>query len=378
MRQYRIDFALITLTGNITRYQTMRPLVEHDPTVRSRWYPIRTWVQGDWLRFLPGELRVRARQQLDNWRMYIPPPADAAVIHAFETYPIYAIIQRLLRKKTVIIFNPDGPLESPAPGLRGWPRRAAIRSTSLMMPWSTWSAQMTYDLNPPLRNKVVVLHPGIDLEKWPQRPPQPRGARFRLLFIGGDLQRKGAAALLDAFDLGLGTHCDLELVTQSAYLPPALAARIRNTPHVRLHLDLTHQDDELRQLYATCDAFILPTKGEASSWVALEAMATGLPVIITPVGGIPDIVHDGETGLLIAPEDPPALVAAVERLRQDESLCTRLIRQGRAHVEAYFNAHTNTARMLTILKTLIDGQPLPDDILWHPESEAATPSPIAL
>jgi len=68
----------------------------------------------------------------------------------------------------------------------------------------------------------------------------------------------------------------------------------------------------LRALYRDADTFVLPTTLDMSSWVALEAMATGLPVVIAPHGGIPDIVIDGETGLLISPRDPQAVIDAVE------------------------------------------------------------------
>ena len=60
---------------------------------------------------------------------------------------------------------------------------------------------------------------------------------------------------------------------------------------------------ELRQLFAEADAFVLPTNHDASPWVALEAMATGVPVVITSVGGIPDLVQDGITGLVVPPGD---------------------------------------------------------------------------
>src|SRR5262245_61770859 len=66
-RPLRVDFALITLTGNLTRYQTVRPLVDAMREVSARWYPIRTWVAGDWTHIFPGLLRIRLRHLLDSW-----------------------------------------------------------------------------------------------------------------------------------------------------------------------------------------------------------------------------------------------------------------------------------------------------------------------
>jgi glycosyltransferase involved in cell wall biosynthesis len=200
----------------------------------------------------------------------------------------------------------------------------------------------------------MTFHPGINIEQWPMREDREPGERFKLLFVGGDGPRKGLATLVDAFERSLHAHCDLDIATQAGYLPPELKERITCLPHTRLLLDLQSGSDELKALYRECDAFVLPTNGDSSSWVGIEALATGIPVIITNVGGIPEIIIDGETGLNIPPNDPDALASAVERLRTSPALRHKLICQGRAHIEANFNANINTPRMLTAIKDLID------------------------
>ena len=358
MKRYRIDFALIVLTGNLTRYLVIRPLVEQDPTVRARWYPIRTWIQGDVLRVLPGLLRVRVRHLLDSRMLYLRRPAQATVIHAFETYYLYTLLTRVLRRNVVIINNPDGGLgDTLSRGLSAWLMSQAVRRTDLFVPWSRDAADLIAATFPWLSSeKIMVLHPGIDLARWPFRGIKAPGERFRLLFVGGDLVRKGADTLLDAFERHLSTHCDLHLATQSGYLPAELARRIRTMRGVTLHLDLAPASDALRALFQDCDAFVLPTNADPSSLVAIEALATGLPVVICPQGGIPDIVLDEETGLHIPPRDPEAVAAAVERLRADPALREHLVTQGRAHVEQHFDAMTNTNRLLTRIKQLIDAR----------------------
>jgi len=113
------------------------------------------------------------------------------------------------------------------------------------------------------------------------------GERFRLLFVASNPMLKGADTLLDAFDQELVETCTLDIATQSANLSDTFRQRLLATPHVRLHLDLQPNSEELKQLYAQCDAFVLPTNLDTSSWVAIEALATGIPVIIVPQGGIP-------------------------------------------------------------------------------------------
>jgi len=354
-RLYRIDFALIVLTGNITRYLQTRPIVERDPTVVARWYPIRTWFAEDPLRFLPGALRIRARHLLDSLPLYLRRPGAAVVIHAFETYYLYVLLHRLLRRKTIIVKNPDGGF----PGSNNrWSRalRAlAIERTSLFVPWSHAAAVRMREQYPGLpEDKVMVLHPGIDLTRWPLRTPVRPGSRFRLLFVGGDLMRKGADTLLDAYEQFLADTCELDIATQSGYLPAHMKSRIDTLRHVHLHVDLESGSLELRQLFRQSDAFVLPTNQDASPWVVIEAMASGVPVIVCPQGGIPDIVRDGETGLLIPPKDPVRLAEAVDRLRMSPELQERLIAQGRAHVEADFDAEKNTTHLLNTIKRMID------------------------
>jgi glycosyltransferase involved in cell wall biosynthesis len=356
-RPYRVYFALIVITGNVTRYEITRPIVEADPTIESRWFPIRTWVHGDILRFVPGWFRIRLRHFLDSWRLLVAPPADAVVIHAFETYAMYAVVHWLLRRKTILVKNPDGRVCPTRPGLRGWPQRLAIRLTDLFVPWSHEAMRLTKEMNPSIPSeKIIALHPGIDLTQWRLRPPKPVGERFQLLFVGGDAVRKGITTLLDAFEGALHETCDLHIVTQTPYLPVEVARRALQLENCHLHLDLTSGSDDLRRLYRGADAFVLPTNADASSWVALEAMATGLPVVITPMGGIPEIVQDGETGFLIPPSDPDALVRAVERLRTDDALRARIVAQARRHVEAHFDAHRNTATLLDAVKRLVDAR----------------------
>lgn len=369
-KRYRIDFALITITGNLTRYLTWHPLIDADERVRARWYPIRTWVMDDWLGRvpgLPGQLRVYARHFLDSRRFLFSPLADAAVIQAFETYPLYVVLCRLRfwQRMPVIVWSSDDAMREPAPGWRGWFYRHAVAHTALHAPFSAFAAERIHERYPNVPpERIVRLHPGIDLSLWPLRAPRIPGKRFRLLFVGGETQRKGLTTLLDAMDAGMATHCELDIATQTVHLPEEFRERIERMPSVRLHLDLTPNSPELRRLYVDADALVLPTNFDCSSLVSLEAMATGIPVVASNVGGIPDIIHDDETGLLIPPRDPQALVAAVERLRTDALLRERLVHQARAHVEEHFDATNNTALLITLITALIDGhdmaQVLPD------------------
>ncbi|WP_129633662.1 glycosyltransferase family 4 protein [Candidatus Oscillochloris fontis] len=270
---------------------------------------------------------------------------------------MYVALNRLFRRKTVIINNPDGGVINDTD--KGVKRKSfydfAVKHTDLFIPWSSWAAEEIRNTFPQVpEEKIVVMHPGINLKDWPMRPPHTPGQRFKILFVGGDIVRKGGDTLLDAFTASLHDNCELSIATQTGYLPPALRERIEQTPHVSLHLDLTSKSELFKQLYREADCFVLPTRNDSSSWVALESLATGIPVIISRTGGIPDIVIDQQTGLTVPPDNPQAIIEAVRRLQHDPLFTERLIRQGRDHVEKNFNSEKNTQRFLNIIKTLVD------------------------
>ena len=235
-----------------------------------------------------------------------------------------------------------------------WLRQVTLRRTALFVPWSHFTAERTEDVYPPAASRTVVIHPGVDLEKWPQRTPPPAHERFRLLFVGGDPVRKGLDTVLDAYDRGLRDACELDVVTSLAALPDGWRRRIDELPHVRVHDGLTPGAPELQRLYREADAFVLPTTLDMSSIASVEAMAMGIPVIVPDVGGVPDILIDGKTGLVVRPGEAPALQAAVERLRTDQALREALVLAARQHVETHFDLRKNGPALLASVKALVD------------------------
>ncbi|MBS3956574.1 MAG: glycosyltransferase family 4 protein [Clostridiales bacterium] len=101
---------------------------------------------------------------------------------------------------------------------------------------------------------------------------------------------------------------------------------------------------------AACDVVVLPSLSEGMPTVTLEAMALAKPVVATRVGGLPDVVADGETGLLVPPADPDALAEAVASLLRDPARARAMGEAGRARVEERFTLE----RMLAEYRTLFD------------------------
>nr|WP_200915979.1 glycosyltransferase family 4 protein [Jeongeupia sp. HS-3] len=94
------------------------------------------------------------------------------------------------------------------------------------------------------------------------------------------------------------------------------------------------------------DIFVHPSSGdEGVPQSVLQAMACGLPVITTGVGGLPDAVRNDETGLVVPKHDPAAIVAAITRLQQDPKLAARIGEAGRIHIETNFSREVMLDRM---------------------------------
>lgn len=103
------------------------------------------------------------------------------------------------------------------------------------------------------------------------------------------------------------------------------------------------REDVAEQLRAF-DLFVLPSKAEGISNTILEAMATGLPVVATRVGGNPELVEEGRTGLLVPPSDPAALAAAFARYAENPGLVAEHGAAGRARARAEFSLDRMVAR----------------------------------
>ena len=105
--------------------------------------------------------------------------------------------------------------------------------------------------------------------------------------------------------------------------------------------------DAIGDFYRACDIVALASRAEAFGLVLAEAGFFGLPVVATTAGGIPEVVIDGETGLLVPPDDVPALAAALGRLEFDGGLRARLGDGGRCRAETYFPAERMAAAFHT-------------------------------
>ena len=183
-------------------------------------------------------------------------------------------------------------------------------------------------------DRVRTIRNGIDVQRFTYRAPQPDGPAVLVARLSPEKDIETllrAVALVvrqdPAFRLEIAGDgpCMSSLRQTSAAL--GLNERVRFLGEVR----------DVPSLLARAGLFVLSSLTEGISLTLLEAMASGLPVVATSVGGNAEVVADGETGFLVPPQNPSALAEALLRLRRDPDACVCLGAAGRRRVEVKFH-----------------------------------------
>lgn len=182
---------------------------------------------------------------------------------------------------------------------------------------------------------------------------------FELLFVGRLVERKGVHYLLDALARLRDARVRLRVIGDGPMRAELEARARRNGVADAVVFEGFVSRERLARALGACDAFVLPaivdTKGDTEGLgvVLIEALQHGKPVIASDAGGIPDVIRDGETGLLVPPADAPALAAAIARLAADAELRNRLGTRGRQHVEAEFGWPAIIERLVGLYRSLV-------------------------
>ncbi len=116
---------------------------------------------------------------------------------------------------------------------------------------------------------------------------------------------------------------------------------------------LGHRDD-VPDIMAALDVFVLPSLNEGMGRVLLESGAAATPAVATRVGGVPDVIRDGETGILVPPRDPKAMANAIEALARDAARRQAMGQAARAHVVPNYGLDRMVARIEALYETLIE------------------------
>lgn len=350
-----VGFMMDQVAGHVTNYRNLRRVVDNDPAIRPTWHEVSSFRPDGRLEqmrerlapFVPTYLTGNLRAAYELRRGLHAGSYDAI----FTNVRVGVLFSRSYRRvPTLIDFDVTPrqldamPYYTPVPDrpkvaeFKGRLCRQMFRSATVLQAWSNWARQSAIDDYGVDPDKVIVNPPGVDLAFW--RPPPERrvqrGRPLRVLFVGGDFERKGGDLLLEwRAQSTCAEEVELHLVTR---------ASVAGAPGVHVHNDLDPNTDELLQLYWDADVFVLPSRDECFGIATIEAMATGLPVIASAVGGTPDIVNPGVTGYLVRPGCESELATVLDRLVTDSRLRETLGVEARQVVERRFDVNINATR----------------------------------
>jgi glycosyltransferase involved in cell wall biosynthesis len=249
------------------------------------------------------------------------------------------------RRSIVSVWGTD-VLEAPGISpLHRWVTKHALSRAGAITATGMRLAEATLPYAP--RGKTVTVIPyGVDLDVFrpvprPDRPHPVVGAVGRLS------PEKGIEHLLRAVALLRDNGVTLDVVLAgdgpSRESLGRLALELKLAGRVRWLGEVAH--DDVPVVLQGLDIVAMPSTWEGFGVSAIEASAMELPVVASNVHGIPDVVVDGETGLLVPPAAPPTLAAAIARLASDPGLRARMGAAGRAYVERHYRWRDNARLM---------------------------------
>jgi glycosyltransferase involved in cell wall biosynthesis len=324
------------------RFRTMEPfnlwqraLVTPIPGLPGRGYSDYRWfaVQG-------LAARRVIRQELETWKPTVAHVTsnDVALLlpsmqKSLPCVPSFDVtISDWMRMMYRI--GPDSALAHPWKVLED-AERHAVTAAPLTIAWTANVTRQLHSLAPTAR--IETLHPGLDLDLFTPRQGKRRPGALRILFVGGRFKAKGGPALLEAA-AQLARPVEVHVVTTEAVPAHPLMTVHRARPGT----------SDLADLFRDADLFCLPTTFDAVPWVVLEAQASGLPVVSTAVGSIPEMLPP-DCGRVVPPGDPSALKSALDELVGDAELLTSMGAAARRNVVANYDASRNTARLTEML-----------------------------
>jgi glycosyltransferase involved in cell wall biosynthesis len=355
----RIGFVVERSLGHVTHADNLARLLPRQHDIDAVLLPVDFAVEG-WAARLPvyrSNWTVRSGWRADRaiGRTHSEAPLDALFIH---TQVPSVLSQRWMTRIPTVVSLDATPMQydelgqhynhrpgrSRVEALKYRVNRSSLHRAAHVVTWSEWARNGVIDGYGVRPERVSVVPPGVTPSLWSRYGPEPTSGPIRILFVGGDLRRKGGDLLLAAFgqlrretpDLAVELH----LVTRSPV--PA-------SPDVHVYPDLTPNSTDLVALYHRSHIFCLPTRADCLPMVLSEAGAAALPAVATAVAGIPEIVSDGRTGLVVPVDDVGALTTALRRLATDPVLRRELGMNARELVMARFDADKNVRLLVELL-----------------------------
>lgn len=310
--------------------------------------------------YRPWELTTRGGDQrlakalspLSTDLAMVKDPVTSDVVHCHTWYTFMAgfYAKELYGKPLVTTIHSLEPLRpwkeeqlGPAYRLSRWMERTGVLASDRVVAVSKGMKDDILKCYTIPEDRIRVIHNGIDLDEY--RPVYANDARLEygigdnyVLFVGRMSRQKGIVHLLDAVPY---LPEDVQVVLcagapDTEEIEREVVERAAGKPNVVLIREMVPKRKVI-ELYSNARVFCCPSIYEPFGIINLEAMACETPVVASAVGGILEVVVDGETGFLVEPGDPEALARAINTLLWNPDLARSFGKAGRRRVEAHFS-----------------------------------------
>jgi glycosyltransferase involved in cell wall biosynthesis len=296
------------------------------------------------------------------WRLLRSEGIQVVNVHyPGDQFFLFAVLRWLRSMKLVVSVHGADVLPDGRPRARyGWLFRAFLASADAVVAPSQAFLEDVIRLFPRTKPRALFVHNGIDLQELAgvdSTTPAIRG--HYLLCIAAHNSKKALDVLLRAFtsisagvrSLRLVLVGDGPLRREHEQLARALSLQ------ERVDFLGSRSRSEVVRLLRECELFVLPSRSEPFGIVVAEALACRKAVVASAVGGIPEIIEDGRSGVLVKPDDPDALARAVLELLADEGRRESLGRAGYERITALFSYDAMGASYENLYSRLARGQP---------------------
>ncbi len=202
----------------------------------------------------------------------------------------------------------------------------------------------------------IIISPskGVDIDHFEPKSDKIPSDLVNILYVGRLHEIKGLTYLIDAFlDLHKKHHDTRLTIVGKGDLKDELIERVKTagfSDDVKFVGEIDHR--KLPTYYGKADIFVLPSLSEGLSNVVMEAMASGLPVIATDVGGNSELIKDGSGGSVVEPRDTKELCSAMERLCSDELLRKKMGEYNRKKIKKYEQEKVLSKKLKLIQKVV--------------------------